>query len=87
VVRETSIGFIKAADVDTYIKVRYYDPISLGEVATLKPGNIVEVSVENYQYRWMGPLWRAFGPYKMLVRSSDRMEGYPQGGLPGGWCQ
>lgn len=85
-VRLASLGFIKTTNVDTYVKVRYFDPISLGEVASNAPGNIVEVTVENYQWNWMGPIWRTAAPYTVLVRSSDRMEGYPQGGLPGGWC-
>jgi len=78
------------------IQVRFYDPdASLTTPAPIATdcnsavakapnsgGNLVEVSVENYQSRSMAPLLRSAAPLNFTARSSDKMEGNPAAGVP-----
>ncbi|MGC4048751.1 MAG: pilus assembly protein [Paludibaculum sp.] len=86
VVRRNSVGTLSATDIANKTFVRYYKPDTLAETASNLPGNIVEVSVENYEFRWIAPLWRTAAPMIVLARSSDRMEGLP-GGSSGPPCR
>lgn len=86
VVRKSSVGFLNSTDIATKTFVRYYKPDTLAETSANMPGNIVEVSVEGYQFRWIAPLWRSAAPMVVLARSSDRMEGLP-GGSSGPPCR
>ena len=79
IVRQNTMGFIKTADVNTYIFVRYYTPDTFTLTSANSPGNLVEISIENYQWRWIAPLWRVTTPMTVVARSSDRMEGLPGG--------
>lgn len=47
VVQEAAMGFLDGQENLNKIKIRYYDPSNLTEVADNSPGNIIEVSVEN----------------------------------------
>lgn len=85
VVTAQAMGFLSSAPQQDLIKVRYYDPLTFSEIlgaAGNAPGNIVEVSVEGYQYSWMAPLLFAGTPFTITVRSSDRMEGLSSGSTP-----
>ncbi|MFN7924754.1 MAG: TadE/TadG family type IV pilus assembly protein [Bryobacteraceae bacterium] len=85
VVKKSALGFLTPSDKAATIHVRYYDPTTFSEImapAGNTPGNIVEVSVENYMYSWMVPLYWSSSPLNITVRSSDRMEGLPGGGQP-----
>ena len=78
------------------IQVRFYNPTtSLTNALTVPSncagntgtppnwaGNLVEVSVENYQAIPLGPLMRSATPLNFTARSSDRMEGNPSAGVP-----
>lgn len=86
VVTEASLGMLSGTNADK-IKVRFYNPeadsitgafteISAGGNS---PGNIVEVSVENYLHQWMVPLYWGKDPLKIQVRSADRLEGLAAG--------
>ncbi len=86
VVRRSSVGFLTANDISTKTFIRYYKPDTLAATASNMPGNIVEVSVEGYQFKWIAPLWRTATPMTILARSSDRMEGLP-GGSSGPPCR
>lgn len=86
IVRRNSVGFLNATDVATKVFIRYYSPDTLALTASNMPGNIVEVSVEGYQFNWIAPLWRSAVPMTILARSSDRMEGLP-GGSSGPPCR
>lgn len=79
IVRRNSMGFLKPADLNTSVFVRYYRPDTLAATTENKPGNLVEISVENYQWRWIAPLWRTATPLTIVARSLDRMEGLPGG--------
>ncbi len=82
VVKASAMGFLNADDKAAKIKIRYYDPTTLTEVSSNSPGNLIEVSVEDYTWGWMAPLMRSANPLRITVRSSDRMEGLPGGTNP-----
>jgi hypothetical protein len=98
VVQQRAIGFLgstPAAPEYSLIQVRFYDPNSSLTTALPLPancasavaapnagGNLVEVSVENYQARSLAALLRSAGPLNFVARSSDRMEGNPAAGVP-----
>jgi len=86
VVRRNAMGFLKPADVTNNVFVRYYRPDTFALSSENKPGNLVEISVENYQWRWIAPLWRSATPMTIVTRSLDRMEGLP-GGATGPPCR
>ncbi len=89
VVQESSLGFLTGSNADK-IKVRFFNPeedavsgnfdeISVGGT---RPGNIVEVAVDNYLYNWMVPLYWGSDPMKISVRAADRLEGLAAGAAP-----
>ncbi|MEZ5399329.1 MAG: pilus assembly protein [Bryobacteraceae bacterium] len=82
-VKTQAMGFLSSNEHANKIKVKYYDPLSFNEILPPNgnsPGNIVEVSVENYQYSWMAPLFWSSTPLWIKVYGTDRMEGLPGGG-------
>ncbi len=89
VVSGASLGLLSGANA-AKIKVRFYNPeadLVTGEFAEItsggnSPGNIVEVSVENYLHNWMVPLYWGKDPLKIQVRSADRLEGLAAGTSP-----
>lgn len=82
VVRTHSMGFLNAADADSKVKIRYYNPTTLAEVGLNAPGNIIEVSIEDYEWGMIGPVLRRANPIPLTVRASDRMESLPGGTSP-----
>lgn len=80
VVMRNSMGFLRGRE--SAIQIRYFDPVTFTEVPDNIPGNIVEVSVEGYQFRWLAPLWRTAGAVALDARAADRMEGLPTGASP-----
>lgn len=81
IVKNNTFGFMSETQRDNYVKVEYYLPETLAPTSDNSPGNIVEVSVDGYQWRWICPLWRSAAPMNVTVRSTSRMEGLP-GGKP-----
>lgn len=79
VVQQNAMGFLAGASGLDKIKIRYYNPDTLAEVADNSPGNIVEISVEGFTHSWMAPLFQAKTPITLTARSSDRMEALPGG--------
>jgi Flp pilus assembly protein TadG len=86
VVKSSSVGFLSDASYDSKIKVRYFNPSSLGAEVTGSnsntPGNVVEVAVEGYTWSWIAPLWRTASPFNINVYAADRMEGLAGGVSP-----
>lgn len=82
IVQQNSMGFLAGTNGLSKIKIRYYLPDTLQETPLNLPNNIVEVSVEGYQWGWMLPLMRTKTPLTMVARSTDRMEGLPGGTQP-----
>jgi hypothetical protein len=79
VVQNSAMGFLAGSSGAEKIKIRYYAPDTLVETAANAPGNLVEISVEGYQWGWLAPLMRDETPLSIGARSSDRMEGLPLG--------
>lgn len=86
VVKASAAGFLSAADVDSKIKVRYYNPANLTTevtgVGSNAPGNVVEIGVEGFSWGWIAPLWRSASPFHINVYAADRMEGLAGGVSP-----
>lgn len=80
IVQRNAMGFLNTCP--GCIKIRYYKPDTLVETADNTPGNIVEVSIEGYSYRWIAPLWRVAGSLAVTARAADRMEGLSGGSSP-----
>jgi hypothetical protein len=79
VVQNEAMGFLAGPAGLSKVFIRYYDPVTLQQVAGNSPNNLVEVSVENFSWGWLAPLLRSANPLPMVARSSDRMEGLPGG--------
>ena len=83
VVQENAMGFLSGESGLSKIYVRYYDPTTFTEqtgTGSNAPGNIVEVSVEGLTRNWIASvLLGNLAPMNFYIRSSDRMEGLPQG--------
>ncbi len=82
VVQNAAMGFLNGPHGANKIHIRYFDPVTFQEVPDNAPGNLVEVSVEDFRWSWMVPVWRNASPVTIAARSSDRMEGLPGGQLP-----
>jgi Flp pilus assembly protein TadG len=85
VVKYNALGFLNSSAVGSgagcTICVRYFDPDNGNEVAANAPGNIVQVSVENYGWTWIAPIWRTSAGLTINARAADRMEGLGPGML------
>lgn len=79
VVRASANGWLNKPENFAKVQVKFYNPETLAGGAKNDPGNIIEVSVEDYEWKWIVPLWRSAEPMKMSVYSSDRLEGLPAG--------
>lgn len=77
VVRQFSMGFLTVANMTTYVNVRFYNPITLVEqtgAGSNSPGNIVEVSIESYNWGFMAPIQRNIASFSLTTRSASRLE-------------
>jgi Flp pilus assembly protein TadG len=79
VVRSNSMGWLNKPENFAKVQVKFYNAETLAGGAKNDPGNVVEVSVEDYEWKWVVPLWRSTAPMKMSVFASDRLEGLPAG--------
>ncbi len=77
VLQDNSLGLLSRAN-EKLINVNYYSlsdlsrPIS-GPRGT-NAGNVVEVSVNNYAWSWLGPIGGSGNPALITVFAADRME-------------
>ena len=79
VVQTNALGLLNGATVGNgtatcTICIRYYNPNTLAFTTANTPGNIVEVSVENYGFTWMAPIWRSQTGVTITARAADRTE-------------
>lgn len=86
VVQNYAMGLASSTSNGNLIHTRYYAPTNLTTEVTGSgsnaPGNVVQVSVENYQWSWIAPLLRPGGTINVSVYAADRMEGLPGGTSP-----
>jgi len=89
VVQASAMGFLAGTKREK-IQVRFFNPEvdpltgNFTEITAAgnNPGNIVEVSVENYSHSFMVPLYWGKDPMRVNVRSADRLEGLAAGTSP-----
>ncbi len=77
IVQQNAMGFLSGNDGLSKIHIQYYDRQTLLPTESNAPQNLVEVSVEGYQWIWVAPLWRTSTPLTITARSADRMEALP----------
>jgi Flp pilus assembly protein TadG len=87
VVQNYSMGFLSGTGGANYIAVKYYSPVSpygelTGQAGANNGGNILEVSVNNYSFTPIAPIWRSGNPFSISAISSDRLETLPAGTTP-----
>ncbi|MBX9604375.1 MAG: pilus assembly protein [Bryobacteraceae bacterium] len=89
-VSQFSMGLVKWDASPNLIFIDYYAPANPNTVLAFpngnNPGNIIEVSVRNYPWRWIAPFSGtisqpsyAVNPLNISVYSADIMGGYPLG--------
>ena len=85
IVMSNSSGFLEGSEGRDKVKVRFYSPVTFAEDTGPNrnaSGNIVEVSVEGFQWSGMVSLWRASGLITISAKSADRLETLPRGTAP-----
>jgi Flp pilus assembly protein TadG len=80
VVVSQAMGFLSGSQAGT-LSVQFLDPVTLSPTSSNVGGNIVEVSVTNYQITPLAPLLRSGAGIPVSVTSADVIEGSP-GGVP-----
>jgi Flp pilus assembly protein TadG len=83
IVQTNAFGFLTDP---TKITVQYLDPVTLAVVSGVGSngqGNICIISVTNYGWKLMVPIWQSSLPINLSASSSDVMEAPPNGILPG----
>jgi len=80
VVKQQALGFLNNSAAAATIHVRWINPVAGGQ-GNNGHGNIVEVSIEGYNYGPMTPFRRLNLPVAIWARAYDVMEAVP-GGLP-----
>src|SRR5262249_32220282 len=78
VVKKNALGFLNNTPASSTIHVRWINPISGGQ-GNNAVGNIVEVSVDGYNYGPLAPFRRLNFPLKIWARAYDVMEAVPAG--------
>lgn len=82
IVIQNSAGFLKDPTDLNKIEVRFYNPTTFVEVTAgtkNADGNVIEVSIVNYNWNWVVPLWGSANPLTFNIRSADRLETLPRG--------
>ena len=80
VVRNNALGLLNSTVARTKIHVHFQNPVS-GAITNNAYGNIVQVSVEGYQFLPMAPFQRLNSAPLIWARAYDIMEALP-GSLP-----
>lgn len=81
-VRAHSLGFLTT---DDQVTVKFFDEGGLGEVSGAGAnagGNVVQVSINNYRWRWIVALFTGTPELNITVTSSDVLEPSPSGVPP-----
>lgn len=82
VVQQRAMGFLAGSAGLAKIQVRYYSPVTFAEVTgpgANAAGNIVEVSVQNFAWTPIVPLWRSANPITIQAAAADRLQSLPFG--------
>lgn len=82
VVQQNAGGFLAGNEGLAKIQVKFYSPTTFTEVTGVNAnvgGNILEVSIANYRWNWVAPIWRSHGGLDVQAASADRLETLPRG--------
>ncbi len=77
VVKDNALSLLNDPALDSKIQIRYYLADGFGATPNNAAGNIIVVSVEDYQVLPVGPLLRAANPISLTVSALDKMEPFP----------
>ena len=75
VVKQNALGFLNSTSSASTIHVHFMSPVD-GSVTDNAPGNIIEVTVEGYQYRPLA-LYQHSGSPLIWAKAYDVVEPYP----------
>jgi Flp pilus assembly protein TadG len=82
IVQKNAMGFLSGTTGAAKINIQYYLADTFTATTANDPGNIIDVSVQNYTWKWIAPLYRQGGNIAFTVHAMDRMEGLPGGTTP-----
>ncbi len=80
-VQEHSLGFLQGPQGACRIQIQYFDPTT-GAASQGTQGDLLVVSVNNYNYTLLGAVMKDAHPLAVSVSSSDILERCPLGGCP-----
>jgi len=80
VVKKNALGFLNSPTASAQVHVHFQNPVT-GAVSNNDHGNIVQVSVEGYQFKALAPFQRVGQNPLVWARAYDVMESLP-GALP-----
>jgi len=75
IVKQNALGYLNSSKASATMHVHFTSPVT-GALSTNAPGNIIQVSVEAYQYNPLALFERSGSPY-IWARAYDVMEPYP----------
>ena len=82
VVKTNAMGFLPNTSNITVSYLRGIDLVAVSGIGSNSGGNICIVSVSNFTWGLVAPLWQAINAITYTVSSSDVMEAPPNGILP-----
>jgi Flp pilus assembly protein TadG len=80
-VQAEALGFLNGRAGACRIGVNYYAP-DTGAASPGTQGDVIVVSVNNYNYTPLGAVLKSADPFRLTVSSSDIIERCPMGGCP-----
>jgi Flp pilus assembly protein TadG len=80
-VQREALGFLNGSTGACRIRINYFDP-NTGTASTGTQGDILMVSVNNFNYTPLGAVLKRSDPLAISVSSSDIVERCPVGGCP-----
>lgn len=81
VVQDAALGFLNGTEGACKIGITYINP-DTGAASTGTQGDIIYVSVNNYNYTPLGAVLKSADPFRISVSASDILEKCPIGGCP-----
>jgi Flp pilus assembly protein TadG len=80
VVQQNSLGMLNGTNGACKIAINYFNPVT-GQASTGTGGDVVEISIKNFNYTPIGVL-KSGSPVAISASSSDVLEQCPLGGCP-----